>query len=128
MRRARVELRTLGRLLSFGGWVAVSGVVGPILVYIDRFVIAVLLSLSAVGYYAAPYEVVTRLSIIPVSLVAALFPVFSARNEASREVEALATRSLEILLSVMGAVTLVAVALAEDISWSCRSTCCWSGS
>jgi O-antigen/teichoic acid export membrane protein len=115
MRRPRVEFRTLGRLLSFGGWVAVSGVVGPVLVYLDRFVIAVLLSLTAVGHYAAPYEIVTRLSIIPVSLVAALFPVFSANHEAPRDIEALATRSLKILLWVMGGATVLLVALAGDV-------------
>ena len=115
MRRPRVELRTLGRLLSFGGWVAVSGVVGPILVYVDRFVIAVLLSLSAVGYYAAPYEIVTRLSIVPISLVAALFPVFSARGESSGGIEELAARSLKTLLLVMGTAALLAVTLAGDV-------------
>lgn len=115
LRRPRVEVRAFKRLLAFGGWVAVSGLVGPILVYLDRFAIAALLSIAAVGYYAAPYEIVTRLSIIPVSLVVALFPVFSAFHDAPRHLETLAARSLRALLLAMGVVIVATVALASDI-------------
>lgn len=114
LRRPRVDLRIFRRLAGFGGWVAVSGLVGPILVYVDRFVIAAVLSVAAVGYYTGPYELVTRLSIIPTSLVVALFPVFSARHDAPSHLEALAARSLRTLLVVMGAVVIATVALGGD--------------
>ncbi|MDP8957357.1 MAG: flippase [Actinomycetota bacterium] len=114
LRSLRLELRTLKRLLSFGGWVAVSGVVGPVLVYLDRFAIGVLLSVGAVGLYAAPYEVVTRLSIIPIGLSAALFPVFSAER-VPEKVEALVSRSLYFLILTVGPLVLLAVALADDV-------------
>jgi len=64
-------------LFAFGGWVTVSGVVGPILVYLDRFLIGSILTMSAVAYYTAPYEAVTRLWVIPSSMTMALFPAFS---------------------------------------------------
>ena len=113
--RPRVEFRILRSLLAFGGWVAVSGMVGPVLVYLDRFAIGALLSIAAVGQYAAPYEVVTRLSIIPLSLVAVLFPLFSAEQLPPRHLEDLAARSLRALLVTMGAASLVTLALADDI-------------
>lgn len=70
---------TLRSLFSFGGWVAVSNAVGPILVYAERFLLGSLVSAAAVAYYAAPYEGVTRaLWILPGAVAAALFPGFSA--------------------------------------------------
>src|SRR5205823_13508741 len=61
------------RLVTYGGWVTVSTIVSPILVYFDRFMVGTLISVVAVGYYAAPHEMAPRLLIIPTSLVATLF-------------------------------------------------------
>ena len=48
------------RLLRFGGWMTVSNIVGPLMVTLDRFLIGALISVSAVAYYATPYEVVSQ--------------------------------------------------------------------
>lgn len=70
--------RTLVKpLFSFGGWLTVSNIIGPLLLYADRFLIASLLSVAAVAYYTTPYEVVTKLIIIPAAVVGVLFPAFS---------------------------------------------------
>lgn len=83
--RMRPELREysasfnlLPRLFSYGGWITITSIVSPILVYLDRFLIGSLLTIAAVAYYTAPYEAVTRLSIISASLAMTLFPAFSA--------------------------------------------------
>ncbi len=65
-------------MLGFGGWMTVSNVVGPMMVYIDRFVIGSVLSMAAVAYYVTPYEVITKFLVIPGALVGVLFPAFSA--------------------------------------------------
>lgn len=65
-------------MLGYGAWLTVSNLVGPLMVYLDRFVIGALLAVSAVAYYSAPYEVVTRLWIVPAALTGVLFPAFSA--------------------------------------------------
>lgn len=67
----------LTHVLRFGGWLTVSNVVSPLMVYADRFLIGSLLTMSAVAYYATPYSLVTQLWIIPGSLLPVLFPVFS---------------------------------------------------
>jgi O-antigen/teichoic acid export membrane protein len=64
-------------LLGFGGWLTVSNIVGPVIVYLDRFVIGSVVSAAAVGFYAAPFEVVSRLLLIPTALTAALFPALT---------------------------------------------------
>lgn len=65
------------RLFKFGGWMTLSNLVGPILIYVDRFVIGAMISVAAVAYYATPYEVVTKLWVVPASVCGVLFPAFS---------------------------------------------------
>lgn len=74
--------RSLARtLLTFGGWIAVSNVIGPALLYLDRFMIANIISMSAVAYYTAPYDVITKLWIIPTACTGVMFPAFSSTYE-----------------------------------------------
>lgn len=64
-------------LFSFGGWMTVSNVIGPLMVYLDRFVIAAIIGASAVAYYVAPYEVVTKMWAVPAAISGVLFPLFA---------------------------------------------------
>lgn len=74
----------LRSLFTFGGWMTVSNIVSPMMVYVDRFLIGSILSLAAVAYYATPYEVATKLLIVPSALVGVMFPAFSAAMVADR--------------------------------------------
>jgi O-antigen/teichoic acid export membrane protein len=65
-------------LLHFSIWITIANIVGPLILYSDRFLIGVLLSASAITFYATPYEIVTKLLMIPSSLMGVLFPAFSA--------------------------------------------------
>jgi O-antigen/teichoic acid export membrane protein len=67
----------VGKLLRFGGWITVTNIVGPLMVYFDRFLIGTLLTMSAVAYYTTPFEVITRLWIVPEALVGVLFPALT---------------------------------------------------
>src|ERR1041385_1581090 len=69
-------------LFGFGAWVTVSNLVGSIMVYIDRFVIGAQVSIAAVAFYTAPYEVLTRLGVIPAALSGALYPALAAASPA----------------------------------------------
>jgi O-antigen/teichoic acid export membrane protein len=64
-------------LLVYGGWLTVTNLLLPLFLSQDRFVIGSLLSVSAVAFYAVPADVVTRLLIVPVSVVTPLFPAFA---------------------------------------------------
>lgn len=63
---------------------SVSNAVSPLMVYVDRFLIGNLLSIVAVAYYATPYEVATKLLIVPSALVGVLFPAFSTAMASDR--------------------------------------------
>lgn len=65
-------------MFKFGSWMSVSNIIGPMMIYIDRFIIGSILSMSAVTYYVTPYELITKLLVIPTALIGVLFPVFSA--------------------------------------------------
>ena len=64
-------------LFTFGGWMTLSNIIGPLMVYLDRFIIAALLGASAVAYYVAPYEVVTKMWAVPAAISGVLFPLFA---------------------------------------------------
>ncbi len=68
---------SIGPLFRFGTWMTVSNLIGPIMVSFDRFLIGSIISVAAVAFYAVPYEMVTRLSLVPGALVGVLFPAFS---------------------------------------------------
>lgn len=112
-----VRASALRTLLGYGGWIAVSSVVSPVLVYLDRFVIGSLVTMGAVAYYAAPSEMVSRLLIISTSLVASLFPTFSARaaQPSLGSVVPLAARSTKYILVLLGPLVVLTAAFAEDI-------------
>jgi O-antigen/teichoic acid export membrane protein len=113
----RLSLSSFRALVRFGGWVTVSSVVGPILVYLDRFIIGALSTLAAVSYYSAPYEMVTRLWLIPASLVATLFPAFSALAGLGQEerIVALASRAVKYLLLIVGSLVVLVLTYAREI-------------
>ena len=97
------DWRRLRGLISFGGWVAVSGVVSPILVYFDRFALGVRVNLTAVGYYTAPYEGITRALVIPNSLINALFPLLTGLGvvAAASRIDRLFASSVRMVLLLM---------------------------
>ncbi len=106
LRRGRVR-----ELAGYGGWVSLSSVVSPILVYLDRLLLGVLVSMSAVAYYAAPYEVVNRLAILPASVVGALFPALSALGGQAQwdRIRRLASLSVKVVLLMMAPFAVVMI-------------------
>ncbi len=106
-----------GPLLKFGGWVMVCNVLIPVLVYVDRFVIGALISIAAVAYYSVPYEVVSRLQIVPGSIGTALFPaLISLSVEARGRLKRLYMRSLKtVLLLIVPSAALLAIFAREGL-------------
>src|SRR6266404_3176891 len=109
------ERSAVGPLLRLGGWMTVTNVVGPLLVTLDRFVIGAMVSLTAVAYYATPYEVVTKFLLFPGALMGVIFPAFSTGFALDRERTALLFgRSVKSLFLILFPAMLCMVALAQD--------------
>ncbi len=116
LRKFSADFGVFPRLFAYGGWLTVANIVGPLLQYVDRFAVALLISLAAVAYYTAPFDMVTRLGIIPGSLVMTLFPAFSTLGTTRKEdVRRFYVRSIKYLLLVTGPTVLVLVALSGTI-------------
>jgi O-antigen/teichoic acid export membrane protein len=73
-----------GPLLRFGGWTTVTNIVGPMMLYMDRFVIGATVSATAVTYYATPFELVTKLFVISGAISGVMFPAFSLTGAMDR--------------------------------------------
>lgn len=102
-------------LLGFGGWLTVTNVVGPLMTYLDRFVIGALFDLAAVAYYTTPYELVTKLLLVPFALTAVLFPTFSSALAQRSETSApLMVRSIAAVFVVILPIIVFGVAFARE--------------
>jgi len=112
----RLALGRIGGLMRDGGWMTVSNVLGPVMVYFDRFLIGALVSLAAVAYYATPFEGVSRLLVIPAALVGVLFPSFAA-DQATRpeQARALYGRACIGTLGLMFPAVVVVSAVAPEL-------------
>ncbi len=98
------------RMLFFGGWVSVSSAVSPILVYFDRFSLAAIVGLAAVGYYTAPYEGVSRLLLIPISVIGTLFPALTteeARGNRERASELVVAANRHLTLAMAAPIAII---------------------
>lgn len=107
----------LFKLLKFGSWVSVSQVISPLLVYLDRMLIASFVSLGAVTLYTVPFEAMTRLRIVPTSLVNTLFPAFSERGIDGHEAQLqnLYEGSVRYLLILTMPFLIVLTVLGHDV-------------
>jgi O-antigen/teichoic acid export membrane protein len=93
----------------------VTNVVGPLLVTLDRFLIAGLISVTAVAYYATPSEVVTKLLLIPAAVVGVVYPAFSVSFVQDRGRAALMyRRSVKYILLALFPIILLMVVLAQN--------------
>ena len=62
-------------LVRYGGWVSVGNIIAPIMLYIDRFFVASIVGATVFAYYTTPYDVVSRIAIVAVSVCGVLFPM-----------------------------------------------------
>ena len=117
IKKITVQYVLFVRLFKFGGWVTVSSIVSPILVYLDRFLIGSILTMSAVTFYTAPFEAVDRLSIIAGSLAISLFPAFSALDGVGdrQKLEFYYASSVKYVLLVLTPIVLVVIIFAKEI-------------
>jgi O-antigen/teichoic acid export membrane protein len=113
----RMDFKTLKTMLSFGGWISITNIVSPLLVYMDRFFIGSFISITSVAFYTAPYEMVIRMRLFPNAIMEALFPEFSAASVIKNDgrVESLFARSMKYISLLMGIVVILLIYFASDI-------------
>lgn len=93
----------LNSLFKFGGWVTVSNIISPMMVYFDRFYIASVLSAAIVAYYTTPFDLLTKALVVPFALVGVMFAAFSGEWHQNRRKVA---QQFKVTLLSVGAVML----------------------
>jgi O-antigen/teichoic acid export membrane protein len=84
-REGRIDATFIPALLRYGGLLTVTNVISPLMSTLDRFLVGVILPMAAVAYYVTPFEIVTKLYVVPTALLGVLFPAFAATFAADRE-------------------------------------------
>lgn len=108
--------KPIGRLLRFGGWLSVTHLTAPLLGYVDRFFIGSILTMTAVAFYATPYDVITRLFLIPTGILVVMFPAFSTFSVSDPgKLSTLYHRIIKYILFAMTPIALGAIAFAQPL-------------
>lgn len=104
---SREDLR---HALHFGGWLSVSNIIGPLMVYADRFYLASVFPPATVAYYTVPFDTAYRATSLPQTAVNAMFPALAesqSRQETSARLLAHSIRAVVVLM--LPATLLIAV-------------------
>ena len=116
-KRWSIERTLIKEMVSYGGWVSVAGIVGTVMLHIDKLVIGKILGVDSLAFYSAPYEMAVRLWIIPSAVAAVVFPMIggafadSDRNDARR----FATRGVALILLSVVPICLMLILFAEPV-------------
>lgn len=65
-------------MVKFGSWISLAALIGALLLYFDRWIIAFILGVAALPYYSVPMGVLARIHLFPQSILSTLFPAMSS--------------------------------------------------
>jgi O-antigen/teichoic acid export membrane protein len=110
------HIRDLLPLLRIGGWMTASNIISPVMVNLDRFLIGALLTTTAVAFYTAPYDAVTKFLLVPGAIMGVFFPAFATLHQMDRAgTTRLFDGATRIIMLVGFPVLLVTVAFSHTI-------------
>lgn len=67
----------LTELIRFGGWITLSNIISPLMVYSDRFILSNVVGANKVAFYNGPADLIEKLAILPGAVSRTIFPLFS---------------------------------------------------
>lgn len=103
---------TFKRLINFGGWIAVSNIISPIMSYFDRFILANKVGSNVVGFYTGPSEAISRIGIFPSAIARTIFPMLSDKEADNKQIKKISY--LLVFLSIVP-FGIIAAYFAENI-------------
>lgn len=103
-------------LFRFGSWLTVSNIINPFMAYLDRFLIAGMLSAQVVAYYATPYDVLSKMTIASGAVMSVIFPALATEfSRGSGRAKEFYARTLKLLALILIGPTLVCVIFAKPL-------------
>lgn len=88
-------------LFSFGGWITLSNIISPLMVYADRFLLSSMVGANKVAFYNAPADLISKIGILPGAVAKTIFPLFSNNSNNIRHQERLAYIGLSVALLIV---------------------------
>jgi O-antigen/teichoic acid export membrane protein len=114
-RKIGVRKNLISPLFRFGGWMTITNIIGPVMVYMDRFFIGAFMSLSAVAFYATPHEIVNKILLIPSALTGVLFPAFSSSySQDEKKLTTLFVRGVKYVFLVVFPIIVIMITFAQE--------------
>ena len=115
-REFKLDSGLIKPVLKLSGWMTVSNIVGPLITYLDRFIIGAVISAVAITYYTTPYEVVTKLLLVPGALTGVLFPAFSSTHLRNPEItKKLFIRGVKFIFILLYPIIIILITFAYEI-------------
>jgi O-antigen/teichoic acid export membrane protein len=104
-------------LLQYAGWATVSNIFSPVVNFAERILLAALLPLGMIGFYTAPYEIISRLPMIPASVGMTLFPSYSSVSKTPGNValDRLFVRPTKFIMFVVTPLSAVFIFFPKEI-------------
>ncbi|HTD06138.1 flippase [Undibacterium sp.] len=110
-------MQRMRSLTSYGLWLVVTGIIGPLMIYGDRFFVSAAVGADQLAMYSIPQEGLIRLLIIPTAICGALLPLFAGLSS-RQELATSYYRNYRRVGGIMLAVCLSAGLLAyPGLSW-----------
>jgi len=69
------------KFLAFSRWMTAANLLNPILAFGDRLMLSVLVPASSLAYYLVPYDIVTKVLILPSAVASSLLPPLSGSSD-----------------------------------------------
>ncbi|WP_180087370.1 flippase [Acinetobacter sp. YH12226] len=110
--KLKFHKETFKRLINFGGWIAVSNIISPIMSYFDRFILANKVGSNVVGFYTGPSEAISRIGIFPSAIARTIFPMLSDKEADNKQIKKISY--LLVFLSIVP-FGIIAAYFAENI-------------
>ncbi|MGY6552424.1 MAG: flippase [Erythrobacter sp.] len=98
------------RLLKYGGWVSVTGVISPILSTMDRVIIGSVIGVLQVAYYSVAQNLNNAILLLPGSFAAVLFTRFAVLTDSQQGLW-FAYRAIANLAMVMTVICTIGIVL-----------------
>lgn len=77
IRNLKFDKKVLIDLVTFGGWISLSNIISPVMVYMDRFILSNSVGAASAAFYNAPSDLIEKISVLPGALARTIFPLFS---------------------------------------------------
>lgn len=74
---APVSKKIVLEIVTYGGWISLGNVIVPVMLYLDRFIVASVVGPDIFPYYGTPYEVISRITVITAAVCGVLFPLLA---------------------------------------------------